>query len=166
MNHPDTARLRLLCAEIRAELPRLERTVAEIAEAHQGVSGPESPRLFLYAAAALLETYYSAIEKTLARIASTLAVLPDGPAWHRRLLEEATLDLPKIRPPVLSCDTARRLDPYLAFRHRFRNFYLFDLDPSLVIPLLEGVPSVARSVIDELSEFAVILDRLADALDS
>lgn len=82
------------------------------------------------------------------------------------MLEEATLDLPKIRPPVLYCDTARRLDPYLAFRHRLRNLYLYDPDPSLVIPLLQGVPSVARSVIDELPEFAVILDRLADALDS
>lgn len=74
MKHSDTARLRLLCAEIRAELPRLERTVAEIAEAHQGVSGPESPRLFLYAAAALLETYHSAsqtAQRPRGRIAPT-----------------------------------------------------------------------------------------------
>lgn len=159
-------RLRMLAAEIRAELPRLERTVAEIAEAHQGLVRSEATRIYLYAAAALLETFYSEIEKTLARIASAMAVLPAGPAWHRRLLEEAALDLPKVRPPIFSEDTVRRLDAYLAFRHRFRNLYLFDLDADLVIPLLERVPVLARTVLADLSDFAATLDDMADGLDS
>ena len=121
-------RLRLLAAEVRAELRRIERTAAEIADARVQLTEAGTPPIFLYGCAALLETFYSGIEKALTRIAGTIGGLPDGYAWHRRLLDDSTLDLPKLRPPILDEPTARLLEPYLAFRHRFRNLYLFDLD--------------------------------------
>jgi len=71
----------------------------------------------------------------LTRIAATMGGMPHGAAWHRRLLDDAALQLPKLRPAILSADTVRALEPYLAFRHRCRNLYLFDLDAALVKPL-------------------------------
>jgi hypothetical protein len=115
------SRLRLLAAELRAELPRIDRTVAELAEARERIAEPDAQRLFLDAAAALLETVYTGVEQALARIATTTTGVPAGNAWHRQLLEQATLDLPKVRPAILSSATARRLDGDPAFRHRFRN---------------------------------------------
>jgi len=48
------------------------------------------------------------------------------------LLDHMLLDVPGVRPPVLSEQTVRQLERFLAFRHRFRNLYLFDLDPDLL----------------------------------
>jgi hypothetical protein len=49
-----------------------------------------------------------------------------------------TLDIDAVRPPVLGRETARALDPYLAFRHRFRNIYVFDLEREPMRVLLVG----------------------------
>jgi hypothetical protein len=155
-----------LAAEIRAETGRIEHTVGEIIDVRQQIKQPETPRIFLYGSAALLETFYSGIEKALTRIAGTIGGLPDGHAWHRRLLEDATLDLPKLRPPILSESTVKLLEPYLAFRHRFRNLYLFDLDARLVAPLLDAVDIAWQATSHDLSAFAHALIELADELES
>jgi predicted nucleotidyltransferase len=99
MSDKKAARLQLLAAELRAEVGRIARTVAEIEEACVRVAQPDGPRLLLYGAAALLETFYSGVEKLLTRIAGAFGGMPDGHAWYRRLLEDAALDLPKLRPP-------------------------------------------------------------------
>lgn len=155
------AKLRLLAAELRAERTRIDRTLAELTDALDAVGRPDSTRLHLYGAAALLETFYSGIEKALMRIAGATGSLPDGSGWHRRLLDDATLDLPQIRPPVFSESTARLLDPYLAFRHRFRNLYLFDLDVRLVLPLLADAPPAWAAAAEDLAAFSAHLDALA-----
>ncbi len=159
------ARLRLLAAEVRAELVRCERTAAEVAEARIAVANRDCPRLTLYGAAALLETLYTGVEKTLSRIALAMGGVPEGGAWHRRLLDDATLDLPKLRPPVLAESTVRLLEPFLAFRHRFRNLYLFDLDASLISPLLTDAAPAWRAAAADLSGFAARIEALADALE-
>jgi hypothetical protein len=58
------------------------------------------------------------------------------------------------------------LDPYLAFRHRFRNLYLFDLDWQLMEPLLQQAAGVWRATEADLRTFADALERMAEALDS
>lgn len=158
------SRLRLLAAEVRAELARCERTATEIEPARRTITEPGHPRLALYGAAALLETFYTGVEKALTRIAIAMGGVPEGASWHRRLLDDATLDLPKLRPPVLSESTARMLEPYLAFRHRFRNLYLFDLDAGLVAPLLADLPTAWEATAGDLAGFAAEIDRIADAL--
>jgi hypothetical protein len=61
------AKLRLLAAEIRAEQDRIDRTVSELDAAVTAVGQLDSTRLQLYGAAALLETFYSGVEKALTR---------------------------------------------------------------------------------------------------
>lgn len=159
-------RLRLLAAELRGELTRVGRTVSEIGAASPLLADPRCPRLTLYGAAALLETFYTGIEKALTRIAAVTGGLPEGAAWHRKLLEDATLDLPKLRPPVLRPSTARLLEPYLAFRHRFRNLYLFDLDAALTAPLVADAGLAWQAARADLAGFAEELEAIADALDA
>jgi hypothetical protein len=158
------AKLRLLAAEVRAEEGRIERTLKELTGAAAALRRPDSPRLELYGAAALLETFYSGVEKALLRIATATGSQPEGGAWHRRLLDDATLDLPQIRPPVLSESAVRMLDPYLAFRHRFRNLYLFDLDARLILPLLTDAAAAWAVADADLRTFANYLDALAGEL--
>jgi hypothetical protein len=158
-------RLRVLAAEIRAELQRIAAIASEVATAKEAVKDANTARLSIYGTAALLENFYTGVEKVLSRVASVVGASLNGPAWHRRLLDDATLDLPKLRPPVLSLGTARLLEPYLAFRHRFRNLYLFDLDARLLLPLVESVPDAWVATRKDLLEFCFALERIADDLD-
>lgn len=157
---PDPARLRVVAAELLAETSRIRRTVDELPAA---LARLDDDNLALYATAALLETFYTGVEKAIRRAAATFGGLPDGPEWHRQLLTDATLDVPDARPAILRVATAAELDRFLAFRHRFRNLYLFDLDPHLVRPLAEDAPRTLAAVEADLRRFASFLRDLAAA---
>lgn len=81
------------------------------------------------------------------------------------MLDDATLELPQIRTPVLSEPTARILEPYLAFRRRFRNLYLFDLDALLLLPLLADATTALGAASADVGTFAAHLDAVADECD-
>lgn len=160
----EAAALRQLAAEVRAELIHVARTVDELTRARGEVAAEPQRRLVLYGAAALLETFYSGVEKAFARIARGLGSMPEGPAWHRALLDDMLLDIPKVRPAVLRARTRDSLARYLAFRHRFRNLYLYDLDLPQVMPLVEEAASTFADARADLEGFADALVRLADAI--
>lgn len=165
MSRPNADGLRRLAAELEQEVERIDRTVTEAQRAQTKLETRDEnnvERLFVYGAAALLDTFYSGVEKTLARIAPTLnGGVPEGPAWHRRLLENMTLAIKDVRPAVLRLETARQLDPFLAFRHRFRNLYLFDLEGEPILALLDDLASTWSNVRADLMDFAAILRNVA-----
>jgi hypothetical protein len=158
-------RLRKLASEIRAEIERIARTVEEIDAARAELEAETPARLAVYGSAALLETYYSGVEKALMRIAAVSGGVPEGPAWHRALLEDMLLDVPGVRPAVLSEEAARLLEPYLSFRHRFRNLYLFDLRAEIIAGLLADARRAWGMADRDLSRFAATLDELAGRLE-
>ncbi len=162
---PDSARLRRLAAEIRAESDRLDRTASEVEQAAAVLRDRSAETLIVYGLAALLETFYSGVEKALVRVARAHEGLPDGTAWHRALLEQSTVEVPKLRAPVLSSQAGRALEPYLSFRHRFRNLYLFDLDATQLAPLVQALPAAWQLARGDLRQFAQVLEDQADALD-
>lgn len=152
-------RLRNLSAELRDELLQVGRTVAELRLAERLPTDTDAiERVRLYAAAAMLDTYYTGVERLLERTARVFGNLPDGPHWHRTLLEASAVDLPGIRPAVLSPSTVDALARYLSFRHRFRNLYLFDLIPSHLSPLIAEASEVTQVVVVEVETFASWLD--------
>ena len=54
----------------------------------------------------------------LKRVARTLeGGIPEGPTWHRQLLEGAGLEIERIRPPVLSADVLVVAHEPRRFRH-------------------------------------------------
>jgi hypothetical protein len=88
----------VLAAELRGEVGRIDRCQAELARAERAAEGL-GERLALCGIAALLDTFYTGVEKALVRIAHAFGGVPEGPAWHRALLEDMLLDVPKVRPP-------------------------------------------------------------------
>lgn len=153
--------LRRIAAELRAESSHIDRTVSELGTISKSIS---SERVALYATAALLDTFYTGVEKAFRRIASELGGVPEGSGWHRTLLDDMALDIPKTRPAVLRRETARELSKFLAFRHRFRNLYLFDLEPEPLASLVSGLAATWAAARAELEQFARFLDGLADEL--
>ena len=70
------------------------------------------------------------------------------------------LDLPKVRPPVLTSDSLRKLDEYLRFRHVVRNVYTFSFDPERIGRLVKELEPVFNQVRRELSSFTDFLEKV------
>lgn len=77
-----------------------------------------------------------------------------------------TLDVPTLRPAVLDRATAAALDPFLAFRHRFRNLYEFDLERQPMLGLLSRGPEAWRRFDADLETFTRTIQGWIQALDS
>ncbi|MCS6845394.1 MAG: hypothetical protein NZ528_13905 [Caldilineales bacterium] len=73
------------------------------------------------------------------------------------------LDLGEARPPVISKDTAYRLDEYRKFRRRVRSLYAAHLDPDRMRDLVHALPDVWRRARLDLEQFLAFLDQLARA---
>jgi hypothetical protein len=65
-----------------------------------------------------------------------------------------SLELPEIRPAVISTETAERLGDYLRFRHVFRNVYGFVLDATRLKPLEENFNRAVDAFLTESRAFA------------
>lgn len=154
MVHDGRVALLTLVAELGAEVDRIDRAVQACIDADRLLAEPDVHVVTMYGAAALLESFYTGVEKALRRVAAWSGSVPRGEAWHRDLLEASRLDIPGVRPAVLSLESAAQLERYLTFRHRFRNLYVFDLDVAQLRPLLAAVPETWRGVRGDLLGFA------------
>jgi len=74
----------------------------------------------------LLENGYTAVETLFLRISQTFENSLDAPRWHAHLLDKMTLEIPGIRPRVISETLYKKLSELLRFRH-FKRYY-FELD--------------------------------------
>jgi hypothetical protein len=156
-------RLLLLVAEAD-ERARVARLLAEFEHAARRLEEPDTETLVVYGVAALLESFYTGMERTLSRIAAAIGAQPTGSNWHRDLLASMTLDIPERRPAVLTRSTATALDPFLAFRHRFRNLYVFDLERAPLLVLLARGEDAWRQFDADLEIFSKTLQNWIRAL--
>ena len=83
---------------------------------------------------------------------------PAGENWHQALLEQMSIEMPGIRPAVISDVTREQLDDYRGFRHIVRNVYTFNFDPVKVERLVVKAPSLFARIQTELLAFAKFLE--------
>jgi len=122
--------------------------------------------LELRALGSILHDFYTAIEDTFELIAGDVnGNLPQDSKWHKRLLHLMALEIPKLRPPVISKHLETRLDEYLRFRHIFRNVYGHQLQWSRMADLIHNLETTYKSVAGEIEAFRKFLLRLADELE-
>jgi hypothetical protein len=149
---------------IRQECDDLERVVKAVQRHWQSSKTAAEPDAFINSVALNLHGFYSGLERIFEQVAIKVdGVKLDGEHWHSDLLRQITLDLPKIRPPVLSRDIANRLDHYLRFRHVIRNIYTTNIVPSDLEKLVVPLPQFWAEVQSQLLAFAKYLDELAHA---
>jgi hypothetical protein len=153
----------VLAERIRKELEDLDRLVAR---ANRAVSAakknPQDADLLIDSASLNLHDVYSGFERIFKQIAATVdGSVPASGEWHRELLDQMGLDLPKVRPPVLTPEAIQRLDEYLRFRHVVRNVYTFSFDPERIGRLVNELESVFEQVKQELAAFADFLETVS-----
>ena len=149
-------RIRLELAELERIIARTERAVA----AFQRHSKDED--LYLDSAALNLHDFYAGLERIFLQIAATLdGNVPTRHEWHRALLQQMSIDLPKIRPPVLTTRTTKAIEEYLGFRHVVRNIYAFQFDPARIEGLTQRSRLVFKQIRKELLAFVDFLEILS-----
>ena len=150
---------------IRSELAAIEQVATRVQRAVDAVGGDlEDSDLYWDAIALNLHDFYTGLERILSHIAAQVdGHLPEGGEWHRELLRQMAIPLPRIRPAVLSDATIQRLDEYLRFRHVVRHVYAFEFDPQRIRPLAEALTGDFAQVKGDLLAFIDYLKGLADA---
>jgi hypothetical protein len=101
----------------------------------------DDPNLLARAAVALHHAY-GAFESALARIAKVFDTEPTGPNWHRSLLETMAMEVPRVRPAIVSRDALPALRDLLAFRHFFRHAYSVPLDAARLVAIRQRAEAV------------------------
>ena len=67
------------------------------------------------------------------------------------------IEMPGIRPRVISEKLASELNEYLSFRHLFRNIYGFELASGRLNFLVEKFEKVSKQFISEIKKFLKFL---------
>lgn len=152
-----------LRAELDADLQMVQLIVREIEAALGDVSLAKRPDLVtMMGLAALLHHFYSAIESSFERIVKYFdGGVPAGETWHRDLLGKVAIDVPGLRPAVISKDLQKQLDDYRRFRHLFRRVYELSLDWEKLVPLLHRLPATHVRLQRELRQFTAYVAALA-----
>ena len=122
----------------------------------------KSPSNFVArAGGSILHDFYTGIEKIFESIAKEVDHrLPMGEEWHSELLHQMTLDIPGLRPRVITAITEKNLREYLGFRRLFRKRYGFELDWQKLKKLLLAMPKVRSGLENEVNIFFEALNPL------
>lgn len=156
-------RYALVSGRIRQELRNLERVVNRIEDGMAAArKRPEDQDFYLDSIALNLHDFYAGLERIFHYIASHLeqSVPTDG-EWHRELLRQMNVEVPGVRPTVLSVESVWALDEYLRFRHVVRNVYTFNFDPERIERLVGQIRPCFEQVRSDLLAFASFVERLA-----
>ncbi len=167
MREMTSPKLRELAADIEVELRQLAHLEITIQEVQREIAKDADRAEFFYESLALkLHNFYNGCERIFRMIASELnGTLPSDYDWHRRLLKRMSMARDG-RPALITLETARQLQEYLAFRHVVRNIYGFELDPARVQKLAVSYVDVWQRFASEVGEFVDWLRTLADQLEN
>jgi hypothetical protein len=150
-----------LAARIRQELIELQ-TVAARAVRLWNTTQLRADDAHVDAVALNLHGFYSGLERIFELVAERVdRSHPTGESWHRELLLQMAVEIPGVRPAVLSRELATDLDEYRGFRHVVRNVYSYRLDPRRVGILVDDLLETAGMVTEQLSAFADTLAAIA-----
>jgi hypothetical protein len=110
--------------------------------------------------AGLLESYYTCVETILVRISQFFEnnLLPEK--WHQDLLDRMTLDIPPLRPRILSGDVYRDLLELMRFRHFKRYYFGTAYDWDRLDDLLKRVRRMHPNLLIDFDRFLQFLDTM------
>lgn len=162
------ARLKRLVSEINEDLLAVTQITGRAKALLTGMnakSGPVPDR-DLMAMSGYLHHFYTGIEAIFERISRNIDGGPGKTGdWYRELLRSMTLELPKLRPRVISPELMEELDEYRRFRHLFRHVYAGELRWSKMRPLAENMGDVLMLLKNSLKEFELFILKIAESLE-
>jgi hypothetical protein len=147
----------VLSARIQSELKDLSILTDRIKTAWQKARDTKD-EFYLDSVALNLHGFYSGVERIFEKIASSIdGSVPSGLNWHQELLNQMAVEVPRIRPAVISVELKGSLEESRGFRHVVRNVYTYRLAPDKLKPLVKDINKVWKKINKELSAFAKFL---------
>lgn len=159
-------------AEVEEEFKGLNRTYLLLQNKgffdETSVRQKLSDEVVLRGVAGMLQDYYSGTERIFKRIAVEIDErLPKGESWHKSLLDQMKVEIPGVRPAVISETTYRKLDDLRGFRHRVGNIYGFNLLPERVSTHLLALPELHSFLAKDIHLFfATMKQKIQEELKS
>lgn len=146
----------VLASEIRlalAALAKLEDSIVSF----RGQAFSNRGTVEAMASAQFLSNYYTCVETILFRISQHFENSLQKDRWHSALLDAMRMEIPGIRPQVLSDSCHRDLDELRRFRHFTRYYYDIDYDWRRLAFLFDVFESVRTPIRQDLHNFAQLL---------
>jgi hypothetical protein len=163
----DSARLRQVVSDLRADRDDLDRILAEASRCLDDLSDREPSYLEVRGAGDILHDLYNVVEHFFERVAVEMnGGLPAGSDSHAQLLRRMSREVEGVRPAVIGEALRARLHEYLRFRHLFRHGYGFSLEWSRLVPILEGTRELGPELRREFDSFVATIETLAGKIES
>jgi hypothetical protein len=119
-----------LIAELEGDYRELGRAMSQNSRAWERIRAGSIDPLDWGALGFTLHSAYGILENYFLRVSKFFENSLAPQVWHKELVEKMALEIPGVRPALLTeKSTERRALELLKFRHRFRNLYGEDLDP-------------------------------------
>jgi hypothetical protein len=148
----------VLASRVLSEIASLEVVVARVETAWKAAAA-KNDELYFDSAALNIHGFYSGLERIFEKIASAVdGSVPQGVNWHQELLNQMALEIPNVRPAVISEKTRNQLDTYRGFRHVIRNVYTYHISPDKMKPLAKGIRRLFKQVEKELAAFSRFIE--------
>ena len=155
----------VLRARLTKELDDVREVVGRVASHYQQLGDTEVDDLVAAGFAAYLHSFYNGVENIFKVIAEYLDdFTPNGGRWHQDLLEQMALEIPGVRPAILSSELAETLREYLELRHFFRHSYSFQIEWEKLKPKVEKLNAIFTHFETALVNFIVFLDGAANEI--
>ncbi len=131
----DAESLKLLQADLAAQVAEIERCYRKIHQRQEGFAADEER---LESLAFHLHNLYCVFEDLFRMIAEAFEnQIEQGGGWHVELLSRMRQEIPGVRPAVVEVNDLRALNELRAFRHVFRHAYALELNPAKLAIVLE-----------------------------
>ena len=147
----------VLAAKILAEFRDLSMLIDRAVQGWERAKRNDDD-YYLDGVALNLHGFYSGLERIFQRIASAIdSSVPSGANWHQDLLNQISIEVPGVRPSVISTELKEKLEEYRGFRHVVRNVYTYHLNSEKMEKLVAGLPAIQQNLEIELKGFAKFL---------
>ncbi len=84
---------------------------------------------------------------------------PFGKDYHAVLLRRASIPIDAVRPQIITAETFAKLDELRAYRHKFKDIYLYLITPARIIELAHEVISVIEQFSQDITNFCAYIQK-------
>ena len=147
----------LISSRIKNEIIELEETIKRAQKAWELIKEEDS--LYIDSVALNLHNFYSGLERIFSLIAKEIdGKIIETPDWHKELLLQMSIEIPYVRPAIISKELREKLENYRAFRHVVRNIYAYKLKPEKIKDLITNLPIIWEETKKYLLDFCNFLE--------